>query len=68
LTPLQLTQISFYSDSGTTFLGAGFWGSDLDGEVVPVPEPGTWIGAALALVAIGFTQRKRLRGLVASRA
>lgn len=38
-------------------LGGGFW------EVyptVPVPEPSTWIGAALALAAIGFTQRKRL--------
>ena len=33
--------------------------------LVPVPEPGTWIGAALALAAIGWTQRKRLRGLVA---
>ena len=28
-------------------------------DLVPVPEPGTWIGAALALAAIGFTQRKR---------
>ena len=30
-------------------------------DLVAVPEPGTWIGAALALAAIGFTQRKRLR-------
>jgi hypothetical protein len=62
LTAAQLLQIRFYSDSGSTFLGFGSWGLDLDGEVVPltaVPEPGTWIGAALALAAIGFSQRKR---------
>src|SRR5256714_2873325 len=66
LTPTQLLQISFYSDSGSTFLGFGSWGTDLDGEVVPlaaVPEPGTWIGAALALGAIAFTQRNRLSRL-----
>jgi hypothetical protein len=71
LTPTQLLQIRFYSDSGSTFLGFGSWPTDLDGEVIPlaaVPEPSTWIGAALALAAIGFTQRKKLRGLVASRA
>lgn len=62
LTLGQLGQISFYSDSGTTFLGNAAWGTDLDGEIVPltpVPEPGTWVGAALALGAIGFTQRRR---------
>jgi hypothetical protein len=37
-------------------------------SLVLVPEPATWIGAALALSAIGFTQRKKLRGLIASRA
>jgi autotransporter-associated beta strand protein len=37
-------------------------------DLVAIPEPGTWIGAALALAAIGFTQRRRLRGLVALRA
>ena len=61
LNATQLNQISFYSDSGTTFLGTGIFGTDLDGEVVPtaVPEPSTWIGAALALGAVGVTQRKR---------
>lgn len=37
-------------------LGGGFW------EVystTPIPEPSTWIGGALALGAIGITQRKR---------
>ncbi len=36
--------------------------------LVPVPESSTWIGAALALAAIAFTQRKKFRGLIASHA
>jgi hypothetical protein len=66
LTPTQLLQISFYSDTGSTFLGFGSWGTDLDGEVVPlapVPEPSTWIGAALALGTITVMQQKRVRRL-----
>src|SRR5256885_596302 len=59
LTPLQLASINFYSDSGSTFLGIGAWGTDLDGEVVPVPEPATWIGGALALATLAIA---RLRG------
>jgi hypothetical protein len=35
------------------------------GILAPVPEPSTWIGALLALMAIAFTQRQRLRGFVA---
>jgi autotransporter-associated beta strand protein len=34
--------------------------------LVLVPEPATWIGAALALAAIGFTQRKRFAKRVVS--
>lgn len=34
-------------------------------DLVAVPEPSTWIGGALALAAIVFTQRRRLRGLIA---
>jgi autotransporter-associated beta strand protein len=65
LTIAQLNSISFYSDSGSTFLGTANWGLDLDGEIVPtlipvaIPEPGTWIGGAIALGAIGFLARKR---------
>lgn len=57
----QLDQISFYSDAdGLNFLGTGMILSD--GEVVPVPEPATWAGAALALGAIAWKQlRKRSR-------
>ena len=35
--------------------------------LVPVPESSTWIGAALALAAIAFTQRKKFRGLIPPR-
>jgi len=33
--------------------------TELDLVMTPVPEPSTWIGAALALGAVGWTQRKR---------
>jgi PEP-CTERM motif len=39
----------------------GFW------EVystVAVPEPGTWIGGSLALAALAFSQRRRLKRLI----
>jgi MYXO-CTERM domain-containing protein len=61
LSSTQLSQISFYSDSGTTFLGDAGFANGLDGEIVPVPEPGTWLAAALAFGALAFTQRRRIR-------
>ena len=30
-----------------------------------VPEPGTWMGGALAIAGLAFTQRRRLRKLMA---
>ena len=62
LSPAQLAMIQFYSGPGT---GAFTPGAVIlsTGEIVPVPEPSTWIGASMALAAIGFTQRRRLRGL-----
>ena len=38
-----------------------------DLQLVPIPEPATWITGALLLGAIGFTQRRRLRGLIVRR-
>ena len=35
-------------------------GGEIDLSLTAVPEPSTWIGAALAFAAIGFTQRGRL--------
>lgn len=63
LTQPQLNEISFYSGSGTGFLGTGAWATSNNGEVVPVPEPSTWMAAALAVGAIGFSLRRRVRTL-----
>jgi autotransporter-associated beta strand protein len=68
LTAGQLGQIAFYSDSGTTFVGWAGYASDLDGEVVPVPEPSTWFATALALGALGFNQLRRMRNARCSEA
>ena len=49
------------AQSTALLLEPGFW------EVMPlqpVPEPSTWIGGALALAAVGFTQRRRLSRLL----
>src|SRR3984893_8555536 len=59
LTATQLSQIAFYSDSATTFLGAAGFVSVLDGELGPVPEPATWFAAALGAGAIAWSQRRR---------
>ena len=58
LTATQLTQIAFYSDSGTNFLGSAGFMSGLDGEIGPVPA--TWFGAALGAGAIAWFRRHRL--------
>jgi MYXO-CTERM domain-containing protein len=29
-------------------------------EIVPIPEPGTWLAGALAFIALFATQRRRL--------
>ena len=42
---------------------AGGTGNDL--VLTLVPEPSTWIGGAMALVAIGYSQRRRLRRFIA---
>jgi autotransporter-associated beta strand protein len=63
------------NEGGWTITNAGFTGSfvydgagGIDLTLTAVPEMSTWITGALALAAIGFTQRKKLRGLIASRA
>jgi hypothetical protein len=38
---------------------AGGDGNDIVLTAIAVPEPGTWIGGALALAALGYTQRRR---------
>ena len=65
LTATQLSQIAFYSDSGTTLLGTAVYASGLDGEIVPVSEPSTWFAAALAFGGLGFMQRRRMQKFLA---
>lgn len=63
LTAAQLGQISFYSGgSGSAFLGTGGYGPDLDGEIVPVPEPATVLSGFLMVGALGWGQRRRMQG------
>jgi fibronectin-binding autotransporter adhesin len=67
---LNLDSGDFSVINSAGFGGAVFTitGSEVDVTFTAVPEPSTWIGAALALGAIGLTQRKKLRGLLAQRA
>jgi autotransporter-associated beta strand protein len=61
----QLAQFQFYNDSGTAF-ATGAMEIVYDGffELVPVPEPGTWCAAALAMGVIGYSQRRRFTRLL----
>jgi autotransporter-associated beta strand protein len=51
--------------SGYQFI-ADYTGTEFD--LIAVPEPSTWFAAALALSAIGFSQRKRVRACASSAA
>ena len=64
LTSGQLNQISFFSGSGTGFLGTGSFTGSL-GEIVPVPEPSS---VALAVGLLGLINwRERRKTLLFSR-
>jgi fibronectin-binding autotransporter adhesin len=59
-----LSNIQFIDPNGISGTFAAMFAAGNPGEVVPdfatpIPEPSTWIGAALALAAIGYTQRRR---------
>jgi autotransporter-associated beta strand protein len=56
LTSNQLDQISFYSDSGNSFIGTGFIRPT--GEIAAVPEPETLATAAALLLLAAFTLKK----------
>lgn len=55
------------TEAGWVILNAGWTGTftydgaNIDLTLTAVPEPGTWIGGALALGAMGWTQRRRLK-------
>jgi fibronectin-binding autotransporter adhesin len=59
--------------AGTDLIDGYLWivsyagGDGNDFVIQAVPEPATWCAAALALAAIGFSQRKRLRAYASSR-
>ena len=55
-------------DNGTAF-SVSYSGNDiiLTVTAAPVPEPSTWIGGALAIAGLTFTQRRRLRKFIARR-
>jgi len=57
LTASQIAEVHFLNPSG---FSAGTYGAVIlaTGEIVPVPEPSTWVAAAFAFAGLGFTQRK----------
>lgn len=59
LTQAQLDSISFYSGSGTGFLGTAGFTPDMDGELAPVPEPSTWAAGLLAVAAVAYSQLRK---------
>jgi hypothetical protein len=59
LTETQLSNISFYSDSGSSSIGTAFISST--GEIAAVPEPGVYATAALLLTAMGYQALLRRR-------
>jgi autotransporter-associated beta strand protein len=65
LTESQLNNISFYSDSGSSFIGNAFMLST--GEIIAVPEPGVYATAALLLLGLAFQAWRRHTALVIQR-
>ena len=63
----NLVNISFYSDSGNSFIGNGFevtGFSDGGSQIIAVPEPSTYI-AAIFLLGLGIYQLRILQRCVA---
>jgi hypothetical protein len=60
LTNAQLANFAFFNDSHTPFAVGGTiiaYGNEF--ELVPVPEPSTWIGGALAVGVLGWSVLKK---------
>jgi autotransporter-associated beta strand protein len=55
---INLANVQFYSDSGTTLIGIG--GGLIGTELVPVPEPTAATAALLLLGTLGYRERRRL--------
>jgi autotransporter-associated beta strand protein len=68
----QFAQGSNVTGSDGTVFSVSYTGGNgndivLTVTAAPAPEPSTWIGGALAIVGLAFTQRCRLRNLMARR-
>jgi autotransporter-associated beta strand protein len=61
----QLAQFQFYDDTGSA-LGAGATAISFNGwtEIVPIPEPTTWVSGALSLGGLIFFTIRRSRRLL----
>ena len=60
----NLTNISFYSDSGSSFVGSGFEMSGFSGggsQIIAVPEAETWVAATILTAAAAYTAIRRRR-------
>jgi autotransporter-associated beta strand protein len=60
----NIAQGGTYSFSGYVFTASYTGGDGNDFVLTAVPEPSTYAAGALALLALGFTQRRRLAALV----
>lgn len=66
ITQVQLANWQFFNDSGTPFATGAMeiaYGNMF--EIVPVPEPSTWVAGGLACLALALTHRRRLSRLLA---
>jgi hypothetical protein len=59
LTASQIAEIQFLNPGG---FSAGTYGAMIlaNGEIVPVPEPSTWVAGGLAFASLLYSQRRRL--------
>ena len=60
----NLANISFYSDSGNSFVGSGFEVSGFSGggsQIIAVPEAETWVAATILTAAAAYTAIRRRR-------
>jgi hypothetical protein len=69
LSTAQLANWQFYNDSGSAFaMGAMIIGYGNQFELVPVPEPSTWLAGALVASAVTYSQRRRFARVLRRRA
>lgn len=73
ITLAQLGMIQFVDPAGlapgtyAAMFASGDFAEIIPNGLAPVPEPGTWAAGVLAFVAVGWTQRRRLRRIFKKR-